>query len=246
MICISTTRASAGLKNRSLVPCPWRPTQVGHCNATTTATFVQLSTSLPPLATFPSANGSIGFVPALPCTSEPSYPDTPFSFSFDRRSQLQQLQQQQCIEGGVGGFTQLPFDELSPPTSARPSTTGGTQDLVAATQAAVYEAAGRFAPYAESGVLSFGRDSAPFGGINPFNLSGVAMLNMLPFQAFGGFDSTTTASASVVGSAAGAGTEIGGLVGIPTEWGATVRLLGTSRKLAPSGVGMALGESGHY
>jgi len=104
--------------------------------------FVQLSTSLPPLATFPSANGSTGFVPALPCTSEPSYPDTPFSFSFDRRSQLQQLQQQQCIEGGVGGFTQLPFDELSPPTSARPSTAGGTQDLVAATQAAVDDAAG--------------------------------------------------------------------------------------------------------
>jgi len=184
--------------------------------------FVQLSTSLPPLATFPSGNGSTGFVPALPCTTETSYPTTPFGFSFDRRSQQQQLQQQQqCIDGGIGSFAQLPFDELSPPTSARPSTAGGTQDLVAAAQAAVDEVAGRFAPYAESGVPFFGRDSAPFGGLNPSNLSGVAVVNVLPFQS--GFDTTTTASASasasVAASAAGAGAEIGGLVGIPTKWG---------------------------
>jgi len=193
--------------------------------------FVQLSTSLPPLATFPSGNGSTGFVPVLPYTTETSYPNTPFSFSFDGRSQQQQLQQQQqCINGGIGSFTQLPFDELSPLTSARPSTAGGTQDLVAAAQTAVDEAVGRFAPYAESGVPSFGGDSAPFGGLDPFNLSG-ATLNMFPFQAFGVFDSATTANASA--AASGAGNEImstpythvdpnilgGGLVGSPTEWG---------------------------
>jgi len=87
--------------------------------------FVQLSTSPPPLATLPSANGSTGFVPAPLCTTEASYPNAPFSGSFDGRSKLQQLQQQKCIEGRVGSSTQLPFDELSPPTSARPSTAGG-------------------------------------------------------------------------------------------------------------------------
>src|SRR5258706_8470521 len=51
--------------------------------------FMKLSTSLPPLATFPSANGSSGFVPALPTTTEASYSNTPFSFSFDGRSHQQ-------------------------------------------------------------------------------------------------------------------------------------------------------------
>jgi len=49
--------------------------------------FVQLSTSLPPLAIFPSGNGSTDFVPALPYTTETSHPNTLFSFSFDGQSQ---------------------------------------------------------------------------------------------------------------------------------------------------------------
>jgi hypothetical protein len=201
--------------------------------------FVQLSTSLPPLATFQSANGSTGFVPALPCTTEASYSNTPFNFSFDGRSQQPQQQQQQCIDGGIGSFNPLPYDDLSPPTSARPNTAGNTQDLVAAAQAAVDEAVGRFAPYAESGVPAFG-DSAPFGGLDPFNLGGMPTLNMFPYQAFGGFDCATTASASAAASAAGVGAEImstpythvdpnilgGGLVGSPTEWGSNGAVLG--------------------
>ena len=196
---------------------PSRPLQ---CNNNSNPSYSPAHRYLPSLLSHLRMERQVLF-PLSPCTSEPSYPDTAFSFSFDGRSQLQHLQQQQCIEGGIGSFTQLPFDELSSPTSACPSTAGGTQDLVAATEAAVDEAAGRFAPYAESGVPSFGADSAPFRGLNLFNLSGVAMVNVLPFQAFRGSDSTTiaSASASVAASAAGAGTEIGGLVGIPTEWG---------------------------
>jgi hypothetical protein len=78
---------------------------------------------------------------------------------------------------------------------------------------------------AESGV---GGDSAPFGRLDPFNLGGMTTLDMLPYQAFVGFDSAATSAAT---SAAGAGTEImstpythvdpnilgGGLVGSPTE-----------------------------
>ena len=203
---------------------------------------MQLSTSLPPLATFPSANGSTGFVPALPTTTETSYSNTPFSFSFDGRPQQhqqhhhQQQQQQQIVDGGIGSFTSLPYDELSPPTSARPSTAGGTQDLVtAAAQAAMEDAVAGFAPYAESGVPAFG-DNARFGGIDHFNLSGMATMNMFPFQPFGGFDPATAA----VASAPGAGAEImstpythvdpnilgGGLVGSPTEWGSNGAALG--------------------
>ena len=69
------------------------------------------------------------------------------------------------------------------------------------------EAVGRFAPYTECGVLTFGGDSALFGGFDSFDLSGVATLNKFPYQAFGGFDSAITASTSA-SAAAGAGTEI--------------------------------------
>ena len=217
--------------------------------------FVQLSTSLPPLATFPSSNGPTGFVPALPPTTEASYSNTPFSFSFDGRSQ-QQRQQQPGVDGGAGSFSSLPFDELSPPTSARPNTAGGTQDLVAAAQAAMDEAVGRFAPYAESGVPAFGGDSAPFGGLDPFNLSGMTTLNMFPYQPFGGFDSSANASASAAASAAGAGAEImstpythvdpnilgGGLVGSPTEWGSNGAALGHIPQ--PGSVGSRNGSGG--
>jgi hypothetical protein len=67
------------------------------------------------------------------------------------------------------------------------------------------DAIGRFAPYAKSGVPAFGGDSAPFGGPDPFSLVGMTMLNMLPYQAFGGLDSAATSAAV---SGAGAGTEI--------------------------------------
>ena len=46
------------------------------------------------------------------------------------------------------------------PTSARPSTYGGTQDLVAAAQTAMDEAVDRFASYADSGVPAFGGECA--------------------------------------------------------------------------------------
>ena len=125
------------------------------------------------------------------------------------------------------------------PTSARPSTAGGTQDLVAATQAAVDEAAGCFALYAESGVPSFGRDSAPFGGLNPFNLSGVAMLNVFPFQA-----RLHHCCVCVFVCCRRMSPELAprsvDLLASQLNGGATARLLGTSRKLAPSGVGMPL------
>ena len=58
-------------------------------------------------------------------------------------------------------------------------------------------------------MLAFGGDSALFDGLDSFDLSGmttlsgVATLNIFPYQAFGGFDSATTASAS---AAAGADT----------------------------------------
>ena len=39
------------------------------------------------------------------------------------------------------------------------------------------EAVGRFALYAESGMPAFG-DSAPLGGLDPFNLSGMMTLNV--------------------------------------------------------------------
>ena len=51
-----------------------------------------------------------------------------------------------------------PFDGLSSPTSARPSTARGTQGVVAAAHSAMGEAVGRFAPYAESAVPAFGGD----------------------------------------------------------------------------------------
>ena len=72
------------------------------------------------------------------------------------------------------------------------------------------EAVGRFALYAECGVLTFGGDSALFGGLDSFDLSGVATFNKFSYQAFGGFDSAITASTSATASAAtaGAGTEI--------------------------------------
>ena len=63
------------------------------------------------------------------------------------------------------------------PISARPSMAGGTQDLVTAAQAATDEAVGRFAPYAEYGVLTFGGDSALFGGLDSFELSGMTTLS---------------------------------------------------------------------
>jgi hypothetical protein len=190
--------------------------------------FVKLSTSLPPLATFPTANGSTGFIPALPTTTEASYSNTPFSFSFDGRPKQQQ-QQQQGVDNGIGRF---PFDGLSSSTSARPNTAEGTRDLIAAAaQAAMDEAVGRFAPYADSGVPTFGGESAPFGALDPFNLSGMSTLNMFPYQTFGGFDPATASSAAA--ASGGAGAEImstpythvdpnilgGGLVGSPTEWG---------------------------
>jgi len=191
--------------------------------------FVQLSTSLPPLATFPSSNGSTGFVPALPTTNETSFSNTPFSFSFDGRAQQQQHQQQQSVDGGIGSFTSLSFDELSSPTSARPNTAGGPQDFVAAAaQAAMDEAVGHYAPYSESGVPAFAGDGASF---DPY-LGGISTLNVFPFQTFGGFDSAASASANGA-SATGAGGEMlstpythvdpnilgGGLVGSPNEWG---------------------------
>ena len=58
-------------------------------------------------------------------------------------------------------------------------------------------------------MLTFGGDSALFGGLDSFDLSGVATLNKFPYQAFGGFDSACTASTSAAASAAaGAGTEV--------------------------------------
>ena len=211
--------------------------------------FVQLSTSLPPLAAFPPTNGSTGFVPALPTTNEGSFSNSHFSFSFNSRSQQQQQQQHPGVDTGIGSFTSLSFDELSSPASARPSTSGGAQDFVAAAaQAAMDEAVGRFAQFADSGVPTFGGDNAPFSGLEPFNLGGMTTLSVFPFQTFGGFDSAAPGSASAAGAAA----EIlstpythvdpnilgGGLVGSPSEWG------GVGHIQPPGSVGSGNGSGG--
>ena len=111
------------------------------------------------------------------------------------------------------------------------------------------QAVDRFAPYAVSGVPAFGGDSAPFGGLDPFNLSGMTTFNTFPYQVFGGFDSATTASASAssAASAVEVGTEVrstpytridpdvlgGGLVGIQTEWGSDGTTLGRISQTGP-------------
>ena len=53
-----------------------------------------------------------------------------------------------------------PIRRIVPPPSACPSTTGGTQDLVAAAQAAMDEVVDRFTSYADSGVPAFGGERA--------------------------------------------------------------------------------------
>jgi len=53
-------------------------------------------------------------------TTEGSYFNTPFSFSFNSRSKQQHQEQEQGIDGGIGSFTSLPFDELSTQTPSRP------------------------------------------------------------------------------------------------------------------------------
>jgi len=64
-------KSTASPQNTSSRPVP--SLQVGQCDTTQQQPFMQLSTSLPPLATYPSARGSTGFVPALP----PSLPTPP-------------------------------------------------------------------------------------------------------------------------------------------------------------------------
>ena len=63
-----------------------------------------------------------------------------------------------------------PIRRVVPLTSARPSTAGGTQDLVAAAQAAMNEAVDRFASYADGGVPAFGGECAVWwvGYIQPW------------------------------------------------------------------------------
>ena len=91
----------------------------------------------------------------------------------------------------------------------------------------------------------------PFGGLDPFNLSGMTTLNTFPYQVFGGFDSATTASASTssAASAAAVGTKVmstsythvdpdhlrGGLVGIQAEWGSDGATLGRISQTGPVG-----------
>lgn len=138
------------------------------------------------LETYPSTDGSI-------CFARSSDSNTPFSVSFDGRSQQHRWKQQnhQGIDDSIGSFTLLLFDELSPPTSVGPSTAEHTQGLAVAAQAAMDEVTGRITPYAESGVPAFGVYSMPFDGLDPFNLGGVTTPNMLPYQAFGGVDCTS-------------------------------------------------------
>ena len=113
------------------------------------------------------------------------------------------------------------------PTSARPSTAGGTEDLVAAAQAAMDEAVDRFASYANSSVPAFGRECAVWWVRS-------IQLGWRP-SVHGRFDAAATASAPAPSAAtAGANTEIMGThtgpVGSPIEWGVT---------LTPSGAGGA-------
>ena len=103
--------------------------------------------------------------------------------------------------------------------------------VAAVVQAVMNEAIAQFAPYAQSGVPTFGGDSGRFGKLDPFNLQRDADTQSIPVPVVGGgVDSATTSSAS----AAAAGAEIvstpythvdlnilvGGLV--ETEWGNNV------------------------
>ena len=109
------------------------------------------------------------------------------------------------------------------PISARPSTAGGTQDLVTAAQAAMDEAVDRFASYADSGVPTFGGECAVWWvrSIQPWRDGDPQ------------FDSAATASASVAAATAEANTEIMGThidpVG-PIEWGSNTDSVGSRRR----------------
>ena len=156
--------------------------------------FVEISTSLPPFATFSSANG---FGHALPSTTQSFQHPIQLLFRYNNNNS-------NVWTMGIGSC--LPW--VVPPRLPRARARLAAQRLVTAAQAAMDEAIARFASYAERGVLAFGGDRGLFGGLDsvrPTTLSGVATLNIFPYQAFGGFDSATTASAS---AAAGAGTEI--------------------------------------
>jgi hypothetical protein len=84
------------------------------------------------------------------------------------------------VDGGVGSFTVLPFDELSSLASARPSTAGGTCDLIRAVWAN---------PSADSRRMQKAaclplEESTPFDRLDPSNLDGIATLSMFPYYAF--------------------------------------------------------------
>ena len=73
--------------------------------------------SLPRLTTFPSANGSTGFILALPTTTRQVSP-TLHQHPINGRPQQQQ---QQGVDGETASFTSSPFIELCSPTSVFPS-----------------------------------------------------------------------------------------------------------------------------
>ena len=69
-------------------------------------------------------------------------------------------------------------------------------------------AVGRFTSYIKNGMLAFG-EGAPFGGLDPSNLGGMATLNMFPYQSFGCFSAAVaSASASAASATAKADTKI--------------------------------------